>query len=59
MSKKKTPVRLSTKALTALKNTYATGFKERASKLEKIQEYSFSIILKLGLVTERTDLNGQ
>lgn len=45
MSNRKTPVRLSTKALTALKNSYATDFKGRASKLEKIQEYSFSIIL--------------
>lgn len=45
MSNKKPPVRLSTKALTALNNTYCTEFKKRASELENIQEYSFSIIL--------------
>ena len=44
MSQKKSPIRLSTKADTALKNSYATEYKIRAQKF-KIQEYSFSIIL--------------
>jgi len=45
MSKKKQPVRLSTKALMALKSSYSTEFKTRAIELERINEYSFAIIL--------------
>jgi hypothetical protein len=45
MKIKKERVRLSTKAITALKNSYDTKFKNRAEKLENIGEYSFSIIL--------------
>ena len=45
MNQKKPPIRLSIKADTALKNTYTTEYKKRVQKLEKIQEYSFSIIL--------------
>lgn len=45
MSKNRTPIRLSVKALTALKNSYSTEWKERASKLEEIKEFSFSILL--------------
>ena len=45
MNQKKSPIRLSAKADTALKNAYSTAFKTRVSKLESIQEYSFAIIL--------------
>lgn len=45
MSKKKPPIRLSTKATTALKNSYCTDFKGRVTNLEEIKEYSFAIIL--------------
>ncbi|OQK17586.1 hypothetical protein AU255_06865 [Methyloprofundus sedimenti] len=42
---KKNPIRLSTKAMTALRNVYDPSFKIRTKKLEDIQEYSFSILL--------------
>lgn len=45
MKKKKTPIRLSNKAVTALKNSYATEYKARVNNLENIKEYSFSILL--------------
>lgn len=41
----KTPVRLSQKAITALKLIYNTTYKARTRKLEEINEYSFAIIL--------------
>ena len=45
MNKKRNPIRLSTKAMTALRNVYDSSFKKRTAKLEDVQEFSFSILL--------------
>ena len=50
MGTRKKPVRLSTKATTALKNIYNSSYKSRSIKLAKIKEYSFAILLYWGVI---------
>ena len=45
MANAKTPVRLSSKALSALKLAYKTDFSERVARLENIGEHSFAILI--------------